>query len=103
MDYEAISRDVEKRWSDPPTFRAAARYVISVVALAAVAFVATVAWDSLIAAILVPVILFAGTMGAFFRTYQVWRDGGVWPIWHGAGWVLLVLFLLCLNVPTTVR
>lgn len=102
MDYDAISRDVEKRWSDPPTFRAATKYVFSVIALAAVSFAATVAWHSLLAGILVPVILFLGAMGAFVRTYQLWRDGGVWPIWHGAGWVLLVLFLLCMDVPAAV-
>lgn len=102
MDYEAVSRDVEKRWSDPPTFRAAVRYAVSVIALAGFAFAATVAWHSLLAWILVPAILFIGAMGAFVRTYQLWRTGGVWPIWHGTGWALLVVFLLFFNVPTGV-
>ena len=78
------------------------RLLQAILVMLAVAFVATVAWHSLIAAILVPVILFVGAIGAFIRTYQVWRDSGVWPIWHGAGWALLVLFLFCLNVPTAV-
>jgi hypothetical protein len=26
----------------------------------------------------------------------------VWVIWQGAGWILLLLFLLCLGVPTAV-
>lgn len=91
--------DVEKRWRDPATFRAAARYVGVVVALAAVAFIGVVMWRSLIAGILVPGILFAGGIGAFIRTYQVWRAEGVWPIWQGAGWFLLMLFLVCLGVP----
>ena len=74
MNYEASRRDAEKRWSDPPTFRAAAKYVIAVVALTAVAFAATVAWHSLLAGILVPAILFAGAMGAWIRTVP----GGLW-------------------------
>jgi hypothetical protein len=82
--------------------RAAAVYVGSVIALAAVAFTVTVVYRSLIAGIAVPAILFVGGIGAFVRTYQVWRVEGVWVIWQGAGWVLLLLFLLCLGVPTAV-
>lgn len=94
--------DVEKRWHDPAAFRAAVTYVVSVVAVAAVAFAATVIWHSLIAGILVPVSLFVGGVGAFIQTYRVWRAEGVWPIWQAAGWVLLGLFLLCLGVPVAV-
>ena len=101
-EYDASSRDAGKRWRDPETFRAAARYVVYVVALAAVAFVATVAWHSLIAGILVPAVLFAGTVGAFIRTYQAWRTDDFWVIWQGAGWILVVLFMFCLGVPTAV-
>ena len=53
----------------------------------------------LIAAILVPGVLFAGGVGAFIQTYRVWKFRGTWPIWHGAGWFLFMLFLLCLSVP----
>jgi len=95
--------DVEKRWHDPAMLRAAATYVLAVVALAAAAFVVTAVWRSLIAGILVPAILFAGGIGAFVRTYQVWRVEGVWPIWQAAGWILLLLFLVCLGVPFAVR
>lgn len=102
-EYDASSRDAEKRWHDPQTFRAAVRYVVFVIALAAVAFAATAAWHSLIAAILVPAILFVGTMGAFIRTYQAWRDYGFWVIWQGAGWILAVLFMFCLGVPTAIQ
>lgn len=91
--------DVEKRWRDPATFRAAAVYVGGVILCAAAAFVAVALWRSLVAGILVPGILFAGGIGAFIRTYQVWRAEGVWPIWQAAGWILLLLFLLCLGVP----
>ena len=101
-EYDASRRDVEKRWHDPATFRAAARYVLYVVALAAAAFVATMVWKALITGILVPVILLLGTVGAMVRTYQLWRDGGVWVIWQGAGWILAVLFMFCLGVPTAV-
>lgn len=94
--------DVEKRWSDPQTFRAAATYVGVVILLAAAAFVATAVSRSLLAGILVPGLLFAGGIGAFIRTYQVWRAQGVWPIWQGAGWILLLLFLVCLGVPFSV-
>jgi hypothetical protein len=94
--------DVEKRWHDPAGLRAAAVYVGSVIAVAAVAFTVTVVSRSLIAGIMVPAILFVGGVGAFVRTYQVWRVEGVWVIWQGAGWILLMLFLLCLGVPTAV-
>lgn len=96
------NNDVEKRWSDPEMFRSAARYVGAVIVLAAVAFVATVVTRSVIAGIMVPGILFAGGIGAFIRTYRVWRAEGVWPIWQGAGWILLLLFLVCLGVPFSV-
>lgn len=46
-----------------------------------------------------PAVLFAGAVGAFYKTYRVWREGGTWPIWHGAGWFLLALTLLTLGLP----
>jgi hypothetical protein len=52
--------------------------------------------------VLVPGILFSGGIGAFVQTYRVWRAGGVWPIWQAAGWILLLLFLVCLGVPFAV-
>lgn len=91
--------DVEKRWHDPIQFRAAVTYVLTVLALAGLAFAATSVWRSLLAAILVPVILFVGGVGAFVRTYRVWRAEGVWPIWQAAGWFLLLLFLFFLGIP----
>jgi len=97
-----MNNDVEKRWHDPAGLRAAAVYVGSVIAVAAIAFTVTVVYRSLIAGIMVPAILFVGGIGAFVRTYQVWRSQGVWVIWQGAGWILLLLFLLCLGVPTSV-
>ncbi len=96
-----MTNDVEKRWNDPPTLRAAVTYVAAVVAVAGVAFAFFVIPGDhpLLPALLVPVILFAGGVGAFVRTYQVWKVGGTWPIWQGAGWFLFALFLVCLSVP----
>ncbi len=96
------SDDVEKSWHDPAAFRAAVTYVVAVVAVAAVAFAATVVWHSRVAGVLVPLILFIGGVGALIQTYRVWRAEGTWPIWQGAGWFLLALMLLCLGVPVAV-
>lgn len=38
-----------------------------------------------------PLILLAGGIWAFLRTYRVWRQEGTWWGWHGAGWFLLTL------------
>ncbi len=54
---------------------------------------------SVILASSVPAILFIGGLGAFVKTYLVWRRGGTWPIWQGAGWFLLTLMLVCLSIP----
>ena len=32
----------------------------------------------------------------------MWKAEGVWPIWQGAGWFLLLLMLVCLGVPVAV-
>jgi hypothetical protein len=96
------TNDVEKRWHDPAMFRSAVKYVLVVIALAGAAFTVAVVWRSLLAGVLVPGILFSGGIGAFVQTYRVWRAGGVWPIWQAAGWILLLLFLVCLGVPFAV-
>ena len=96
------NNDVEKRWHDPAMFRAAVTYVVIIVAVAGVAFAVAVAWHSLIAGILVPGTLFVGGVGALIRTYRVWKAEGVWPIWQGAAWFLLLLMLVCLGVPVAV-
>ncbi|MDT5069960.1 MAG: hypothetical protein QOK02_6115 [Mycobacterium sp.] len=99
-----MTNDVEKRWRDPGTLRAAMIYVAVVVALAAAACAGVLlfgrgtpswAWAP-------PLILFAGGVGAFGKTYQVWRARGTWPIWHGAGWFLLTLMLVSLALPGAV-
>lgn len=94
-----MTNDVEKRWHDPQMFRTAVVFDLAVIALAALAFGFYVYDRSVIAAVLVPVILFVGGVVAFVNTYRVWRAEGTWPIWQGAGWFLLALSLLCLAVP----
>jgi NADH:ubiquinone oxidoreductase subunit H len=96
-----MTNDVEKRWNDPPTFRAAALYVAEIVAVAGVAFAlyAFTARDSIFVASAVPVILFLGGVGAFVKTYGVWKAQGAWPAWQGAGWFLLTSMLVSLAIP----
>jgi hypothetical protein len=96
-----MTNDVEKRWDRPETFRAAAKYVGAVVAAAGVALAiyATTWRDSVVVASLVPAILFGGGVGAFVKTYRVWKAEGAWPAWQGAGWFLLTLMLVCLSIP----
>jgi hypothetical protein len=96
-----MTHDVEKRFDRPSTFRAAARYVGVVVAIAAVAFAiyAFLAKESVVSASTVPAILFVGGVGAFVKTYREWKAQGAWPAWQGAGWFLLTLMLVCLSIP----
>lgn len=96
-----MTNDVEKRWHDPAAMRAAIRYVAAVVVVATVAFAASLAIDrySLIWMSATPAVLLIGGVGAFVKTYRVWRAAGTWPIWQGAGWFLLSLMLLSLSIP----
>ena len=45
-----------------------------------------------------PLILFAGGLWAFLRTYRVWKAHGTWWGWHGAGWFLLTLMVVALGL-----
>jgi hypothetical protein len=96
-----MTHDVEKRFDRPNTFHQAAIYVGQVVAVAGLVFAAYAftARDSVVAASLVPAILFAGGVGAFVKTYRVWKEEGAWPAWQGAGWFLLTFMLVCLSIP----
>ena len=49
-----------------------------------------------------PLILLAGGLRAFVRTYQVLRRHGIWWPWQGAGWFLMAAMLLVLakSVPS---
>ncbi len=95
------ARDVEKRWRDPAALRKAVAYGVAVIVVAGVAFAvfAVVDKGSVVLASSVPAILFVGGVGAFVKAYLVWREGGTWPIWQGAGWFLLTLMLVCLSIP----
>ena len=45
-----------------------------------------------------PMILLAGGVWAFVRTYRVWRDRGTWWAWQGTGWLLMVLMFVTLTM-----
>ncbi|SPM28581.1 hypothetical protein [Mycobacterium terramassiliense] len=45
-----------------------------------------------------PLILFAGGLWAFVRTYRVWKAQGTWWGWHGAGWFLFTLMVVALGL-----
>lgn len=96
-----MTNDVEKRWDRPNTFRAAATYAGVIVVAAALAFVvyAVVSKTSVVAASAIPAILFLGGVGAFVKTYQLWKAQGAWVAWQGAGWFLLMLMLVSLAIP----
>lgn len=95
------ARDVEKRWRDPAALRQAVRYGVGVIVVAGIAFAvfAVVDKQSVVLASSVPAILFLGGVGALAKAYRVWRSGGTWPVWQGAGWFLLTLMLVCLSIP----
>lgn len=39
-------------------------------------------------------ILGLGGVAAFVETYRIWRAGGPWWIWQGAGWALFILMTI---------
>lgn len=45
-----------------------------------------------------PVILFAGGLRAFVRTYQTWKRRQTWWAWQGAGWFLMLLMMTVLTM-----
>lgn len=111
--------DVEKRWTgDREGFRRAVRYTLAVLGVAALVCAGTAIWsataqcrdaDSLlcdtpsqVAVLFGPgVLLFLGGIGAFVETIRVWRRGGTWPIWQGAGWFLFLIMLFYLGIGAT--
>ncbi|ULE34418.1 hypothetical protein [Mycobacterium sp. IDR2000157661] len=94
-------RDVEKRFSDPPTTRKAIGYGAAVIVVAGVAFVlfALIDRSSVALAASVPAVLLIGGIGAMVKAFLAWRQGRSWFAWQGTGWFLLTLFLVCLAVP----
>lgn len=98
------TNDVEKRWHDPAALHAAARYVVAVIAAAGIGqiLLLLIGHHSPLWALVIPAILLIGGIGAFIKTYRVWRAEGTWPIWHGAGWFLFTLLLVSLSIPGVV-
>ena len=98
-----MTHDVEKRFDRPGTFRAAATYVGLWLQWRASHSRCTrsleCSRDSVYSASMVPAILFIGGIGAFVKTYRMWKAQGAWPAWQGAGWFLLTLMLVCLSIP----
>ena len=113
--------DTEKRWSDPEEFRRAAIFTIVVVGAALVVLLLDALAASRqsggsesgggesgggesgisgigILAFAPSAVFLIGGLAAFVQTYRVWRRGGTWPIWQGAGWFLMVLMLFSLGL-----
>ena len=100
------SRDTDR------TFRSAATFTLSVFGAALLTMLVALVWmstqsgdctDSMMECagdekyLLVfgpPLVLLLGGVTAFVRTYQVWRAGGRWFVWQGAGWLLFVLMMI---------
>ncbi|GAA4476302.1 hypothetical protein GCM10023094_15850 [Rhodococcus olei] len=108
-----MSDDVGKRWNDPPEIRRATRYTVVVLATALAVMALAALWaylgrsncteaptlvcatpDRYVLAIAPAAVLMVGGLGAFFHTYIVWRHGGTWPAWQGAGWALMTFMLI---------
>ncbi|MGV9637148.1 hypothetical protein ACWDO0_23530 [Nocardia rhamnosiphila] len=110
-----MTNDAEKRWSDDGNFRRAVRYALVVLGVAALVCAVTAIWaatgrcrdaDALLCdttaqtvVLFGPgLVLLAGGIGAFVETLRVWRRGGPWPIWQGAGWFLFLITLFYLGI-----
>ncbi|MCA1004636.1 hypothetical protein LCL87_02795 [Rhodococcus hoagii] len=111
-----MTRDVEKRWSDPETFRRAALFDAATIVLALIAMAVTISVGSgagdctpdegrlctdsaRIVVVVVPsALLLLGGIVAFVQAYRVWRRNGTWPVWQAAGWFLFVLMLVYLGI-----
>ncbi|GGK44559.1 hypothetical protein [Nocardia camponoti] len=92
------------------TYRQAVTYGAAVIALTALCCAVGTLWTNgraacvdkgtwlcdgpaQVAVLIIPaVVLLLGGIGAFFRTYVVYREGSSrWPVWQGAGWFLFIL------------
>ena len=95
---------------DDDTVRAAVRYSLIVIIagvgflIIAAVWVSTCGTDAetvacgrperFLLAVIGAAILGLGGIGAFVRTYRIWRREGTWWGWQGAGWVLLTMALM---------
>lgn len=83
----------------PPPIRSAVTYGAVVIGLGlATLVVALLSTDGLrtVLVIVAPAVVGVGALGALWRTYRVWRAGGPWQVWQGAGWFLLATFVVFL-------
>ncbi|MFE3546393.1 hypothetical protein ACFXK0_25815 [Nocardia sp. NPDC059177] len=105
--------------NDGRTGRRAMRYAATIIALAALACALATVWaaqrdvcaaaqsrfcdtPAKTAVLAVPgAILLLGGLVAFVQTYRVWRRGGAWVIWQGAGWFLFVFMTVYLGIGAT--
>lgn len=111
-----MTRDVEKRWSDPQTFRKAVLFDAATIVLALIAMAVAMVVGSgigdcpaegsrlctdtarMVVVVVPSALLLFGGIGAFVQAYRAWRRNGTWPIWQGAGWFLFVLMLIYLGI-----
>ena len=94
--------------------REAVRFALGVAVVGAVLLLAAVVWVStcqgatadlvacgppqrMLLALAAPAVLLAGGARAFYRTYQIAREGRPAWAWHGTGWFLLTLMMLILT------
>ncbi|MEU6559787.1 hypothetical protein [Nocardia nova] len=109
-----MTRSVNPRWSDPPSFRRAATYVAVVLVVAAVVAGVALWWagsrpqcadadrvtcdtpSTLVVGLVPGVVLLLGGIGAFVVTFRRWRGGQPWPVWQGAGWFLFAVMVVYL-------
>ncbi|WP_186627607.1 hypothetical protein [Rhodococcus sp. BP22] len=117
-----MTDDVGKRWHDPGGsggVRRAALFTVSVIVSALVVMVGCIMWaawgphsgqcrdaaftvcaepERTILLVVPSALLLIGGLFAFVQTYRVWRSGGTWPIWQGAGWALLVSMVIYMSM-----
>ena len=104
--------NADRRSTDTATARQATKFTLLTIMCALLIMLITVAWSAAhssectdaatlicqsperyIMTIAPAALLMFGGIGAFVRTYQVWRSGGRWQIWQGAGWMLFVCMI----------
>ncbi|MGG7104867.1 hypothetical protein [Rhodococcus sp. 24CO] len=114
-----MAHDVEKRWNNRATSRAALIHVGATIACASLAVALALIWmanrqtpchlDAFSACtdaeryvlVLAPAaILLVGGLWALFRAYRAWKNQFSWPIWQGTGWSLLILMTIYLVAST---
>ncbi|ORM35544.1 hypothetical protein [Williamsia sp. 1135] len=91
--------DVNKDWNNPRAVRAGALYLGGFVLVGIALLVAYRQTDSRFWGFCAPAVFMIGGLGAFAQTYRAWQRGGLWPLWQGVGWFLLVMMLATLGLP----